>query len=98
MLARLDSEQRQGADPVGLGYARAAILAQVGRKAEALDQLEVVAKGGWIWLLYAPYQPMPERVALRSLAGEPRLAALQRQLTVGVNGQRQRLGLTPLTR
>jgi hypothetical protein len=96
MLQRLDSDVRQGVPAANLAFGRAMLLAQVGRKSEALDQLEIAAAKGWTSLGAIPYQPLAKHLAFRSLAGEPRLAALQARLDRGINAQRALLHLPPL--
>ena len=96
MLRRMDRDASQGVPAKTLAYGRAVMLASTGRRAQALDQLEIAGAAGWSYIGSVPYKPLGDRAAFRAMAAEPRLQALQARLAAGVNAQRALLHLAPL--
>ena len=96
MMRRLDVDQQAGMSAAHLAYDRASVLALIGRRDEALAQLAFAARTNWVDMSWAPVRRIEDRVAFRSLRGDPRLASLQAGLDGQVNRQRSLLGLPPL--
>jgi len=96
MLRRLDSDVREGVPAANVAYGRATLLALIGQKAAALDQLELAEATSWTSISGLPYRPLGKRLAFRSLADEPRLQALDAKANHAINAQRALLKLPPL--
>lgn len=95
LLQRVDADVRAGVTPAVADYDRAQVLALTGRPEEAIAQLRSAVRGAWVHVAW-PRERLSDRVAFRSLRGDPRLAAIQSELDGHIDAQRALLGLPPL--
>ncbi|HEY0646357.1 BTAD domain-containing putative transcriptional regulator [Phenylobacterium sp.] len=96
LARRLDADEKTGMTAAHVAYDRASVAALTGDKDRALDLLGLAARTNWIEMSWAPVRRLEDRVAFRSLRGDPRLATIQAELDSAVNRQRALLGLPPL--
>ena len=96
LLLRLDADVRSGMDPAHAAYDRATLLAVTGHPDAALEQLAFAVRKNWVNLAWIPARRLEDRLTLRSLRGDPRLARVQAELDAQIDRQRALLGLPPL--
>ena len=96
LTRRLDADETSGMTAAHIAYDRASLAALTGDKDRALERLALAARTSWIEISWAPVRRLEDRVAFRSLRGDPRLAAIQAELDGKINEQRALLGLSPL--
>lgn len=98
LTRRLDVDETSGMTAAHIAYDRASVAALTGDKDGALERLALAARTNWIEMSWAPVRRLEDRVAFRSLRGDPRLTAIQAELDGKINRQRALLGLPPLTK
>jgi len=96
LTRRLDVDERAGMTAAHVAYDRASVAALTGDKDRALSLLALAARTNWIEMSWAPVRRLENRVAFRSLRGDPRLVAIQAELDGKINRERALLGLPPL--
>jgi hypothetical protein len=90
-LRHIEADIQTGAVPSAWSFERAQQLALFGNAVGALNELDRLMRANWAGVLQPPFVPLSERLAFRSLKGEARLRAIQRQLNTQVTNTRARL-------
>jgi DNA-binding SARP family transcriptional activator/TolB-like protein len=75
---------------------QAIFAALTGNRAGAFAALDRLSRNAPHLLLGIPFKPLDQMAAFRSLAGDPRLAAVDRRLRDVVDAERRKLGWPPL--
>jgi hypothetical protein len=92
MLDQLNADRARNLSPRAWAFDRAQHLALAGDSAAALADLESLERIRWTDFLVAPFTPLTDLVAFRELRSDPRMAALQQQLSEHIRLAREQLG------